>query len=77
MRVPGTAGQWDKVRDGLQWKTSVKFIKVAPPFVVTDVMKTAEFYRDSLGFKILDYFLDPPVYAMVERDDVEIHFGKA
>ncbi len=50
---------------------------MAPQFVVTDVVKTAEFYRDKLGFKILSYFLDPPVYAMVERDNVELHFGKA
>lgn len=56
---------------------TAKFSKIAPQFVVTDVVKTAEFYRDSLGFTILGYFLDPPVYAMVERDEVEIHFGKA
>jgi hypothetical protein len=30
-----------------------------------------------LGFKILGYFLDPPVFAIVARDDVEIHFGKS
>jgi hypothetical protein len=51
--------------------------KIAPQLVVMDVVKTAEYYRDSLGFKILGYFSDPPVYAMVERDNVEIHFGKA
>ncbi len=45
--------------------------------MVTDVVKTAEFYRDKLGFKILGYFLDPPVYAMLARDNVELHFGKA
>jgi predicted enzyme related to lactoylglutathione lyase len=54
-----------------------KFKKLAPQFVVPDVVKTAEFYRDELGFTILGYFLDPPVYAMVRRDDAEIHFGKA
>ena len=54
-----------------------KLNKVAPQFVVCDVVKTAEYYRDLLGFKILDYFLDPPVFAMVERDGVELHFGKA
>jgi Glyoxalase/Bleomycin resistance protein/Dioxygenase superfamily len=54
-----------------------KLNKVAPQFVVGDVVKTAEYYRDFLGFKILDYFLDPPVFAMVERDEVELHFGKA
>jgi uncharacterized glyoxalase superfamily protein PhnB len=49
---------------------------IAPQFVVPDVVRTAEWYRDNLGFDILGYFLDPPVYAMVRRDSVEIHFGK-
>ena len=51
--------------------------KICPVFVVPDVVKTAEYYRDVLGFKLLSYFLDPPVYAMLERDGVEIHFGKS
>ena len=55
----------------------VKFKRLAPQIVVPDVVRTAEYYRDVLGFKILGYFADPPVFAMVERDDVEIHFGKA
>ena len=50
---------------------------LAPQFVVPDVVQTAEFYRDKLGFEILGYFADPPVYAMVRRDNAEIHFGKA
>lgn len=57
--------------------SAVKFKKLAPQFVVADVVKTAEYYRDQLGFEILGYFKDPPVYAMVARDEVEIHFGKA
>ena len=54
-----------------------KLNKVAPQFVVVDVVKTAEYYRDSLGFNILGFFSTPPVFAMVERDGVELHFGKA
>ena len=50
---------------------------IAPQFVVRDVVKTAEFYRDKLGFELLGFFADPPVYAMVRRDSAEIHFGKA
>ena len=30
-----------------------------------------------LGFELLGYFLDPPVFAMVRRDGVEIHIGKS
>lgn len=52
-------------------------IGIAPQLVVPDVTKTAEYYRDVLGFRIIGYFLDPPVYAMVERDGLQIHFAKS
>lgn len=55
----------------------VGFTKLATQFVVDDVVKTAEYYRDVLGFEILGYFADPPVYAMAARGGVEMHFGKA
>ena len=43
---------------------------IAPFFLVTDVVRAAEFYRDRLGFTIRGYFFeDPPVFAMVGRDD--------
>lgn len=54
-----------------------KLIGIAPQIVVPDVTKTAEYYRDVLGFTIIGYFLDPPVYAMVERDGMQIHFAKS
>lgn len=54
-----------------------EFTGLAPQFVVPDVVKTAEFYRDKLGFEILGSFADPPVYAIVRRGNAEIHFGKA
>lgn len=57
-------------------ENKIKLRAIAPQFVVEDVVKTAEFYRDKLGFNILGYFADPPVYAMVERDGIEFHFGK-
>ncbi len=50
---------------------------IAPQLVVSDVVTTAEYYRDVLGFTILGYFAEPPVYSMVQRDGVKIHFGKA
>lgn len=50
---------------------------IAPQFVVPDVRRTAEWYRDNLGFEILGYFFgEPPVYCIVRRGNVEIHFGK-
>jgi catechol 2,3-dioxygenase-like lactoylglutathione lyase family enzyme len=54
-----------------------KFKRIATQFVVDDVVRTAEYYRDVLGFEMLGYFGDPPVYAMVARDAAEMHFGKA
>src|SRR6185295_10747939 len=55
----------------------VKFRAIAPQFVVPDVRRTAEWYRDNLGFQILGYFFDePPVYCIVGRGDITIHFGK-
>ena len=53
-----------------------EFRSIAPQLVVTDVVKTAEYYRDKLGFEVLGYFQEPPVYAIVRRGNVEIHFGK-
>ena len=53
-----------------------RLTKAAPTFVVPDVVATAEYYRDKLGFKILGYFAEPPVFAMVAREEVEIHLGK-
>ena len=55
---------------------AAKLTKAAPTFVVPDVVATAEYYRDKLGFKILGFFAEPPVYAMIARDEVELHFGK-
>jgi catechol 2,3-dioxygenase-like lactoylglutathione lyase family enzyme len=63
-------------RGALFYNSDMKLLKVAPQLVVPDVVRTAEYYRDELGFTILGYFAEPPVYAMVARDDVEIHFGK-
>src|SRR5215467_9806091 len=56
--------------------SSVAFRSICPQFAVPDVVAAAEYYRDVLGFQILGYFLDPPIYAIVGRDSVKIHFGK-
>lgn len=58
-------------------KPAARLTMVSPQFIVPDVTSAAEYYRDVLGFRILGYFQDPPVFAMVARDAVEIHFGKA
>ena len=53
-----------------------RFRSVNPHFVVRDVVEAAEYYRDVFGFKILGYYWEPPVFAMVGRDDVVIQFGR-
>ena len=51
---------------------------VAAMFTVSDVAKSAAFYRDRLGFEITLLFesdhIDP--YAIVERDGFEVHLAQ-
>ena len=54
-----------------------EFYRLAPQFVVPDVVKSAEYYRDKYGFTIDGYFMDPPIYAIVSRGGASIHFGKS
>jgi uncharacterized glyoxalase superfamily protein PhnB len=50
-----------------------RLTEIAPFFLVADVVKAAEYYRDRLGFTIRGYFFeDPPVFAMVGRDKLII-----
>lgn len=48
-----------------------------PQFTVVDVVQTAEYYRDALGFTIAGYWATPPQFAIVWRDDVELFFNRA
>ena len=66
--------------------THVRFSAAIPQFTVPDVVRTAEFYRDVLGFTIADYWdgervtsqpKRPPSFAVVWRDTVEIFFNQA
>ena len=57
-------------------KSPARFQSISPQFVVPDVIVAAEYYRDVLGFQILGYFYEPPVYSIVRRDTVEIHLGR-
>ena len=54
-----------------------KLIGIAPQLIVADVRKTAEYYRDFLGFNIIGIIGEKPVYAMIERDGFQIHFAKS
>jgi uncharacterized glyoxalase superfamily protein PhnB len=40
-------------------------------FIVNDVVKSAEYYRDVLGFSFERYWGEPPCFVMMGRDGVE------
>lgn len=49
------------------------FKQISPYFLVDDVEKSANYYRDVLGFHYHQLWGgDPPIFAMVHRDGVEI-----
>jgi uncharacterized glyoxalase superfamily protein PhnB len=49
----------------------------APVFVVQDVLRSVEHYRDVLGFHVEFTYGQPTFYAGVERDSVVIHLQAA
>jgi catechol 2,3-dioxygenase-like lactoylglutathione lyase family enzyme len=58
-------------------KSPARVKSIAPQFVVPDVVAAAEYYRDFLGFRILGFFGQPPVFSTVARDNAEIQLRKA
>jgi hypothetical protein len=64
----------------------VRFEAAVPQFTVADVVRTAEYYRDVLGFAIAGYWNGrraslaadpPPVFGIVQRDQVQVFFNRA
>jgi hypothetical protein len=45
---------------------------IAPYFVVDDVVATANYYRDTLGFQYERFWNEPPSFCMVYRSGVVI-----
>jgi catechol 2,3-dioxygenase-like lactoylglutathione lyase family enzyme len=52
-----------------------RLARACPLFPVADVQKSAAWYRDKLGFKIVNAYPDHG-YAILQRDDIEIHLWK-
>jgi uncharacterized glyoxalase superfamily protein PhnB len=48
--------------------------QIAPQFFTLDIPGTLAYYDAKLGFKCLGTWQDPPVYAIVARDQQAIHF---
>jgi uncharacterized glyoxalase superfamily protein PhnB len=53
------------------------FFGVLPVFLVDDVVMTAEYYRDVLGFEVDFLYGEPAVHASVSRDDALFNFTKS
>lgn len=49
---------------------------VAPYFIVDDVVATANFYRDKLGFRYERFWGEPPCFCMVGRGGITIILGQ-
>ncbi|MFY9803929.1 MAG: VOC family protein [Candidatus Acidiferrales bacterium] len=47
---------------------------IAPQFFTLDIPATLAYYEAKLGFKCLGTWDDPPIYAIVARDQQAIHF---
>lgn len=67
-------------------KPTIRFDAAVPQFTVPDVVQTAEYYRDVLGFEIAGYWDGeqahhgtdrPAVFGIVKRDQVRLHFNRA
>jgi uncharacterized glyoxalase superfamily protein PhnB len=48
--------------------------QIAPLFFTTDIPATLAWYKDKLGFECRGTWQDPPVYAIIARDQQAIHF---
>jgi uncharacterized glyoxalase superfamily protein PhnB len=48
--------------------------RIAPVFFTTNIPGTLAYYKDKLGFECVGTWEDPPVYAIVARDQHAIHF---
>lgn len=59
----------DNVRDRPRWS-------IAPYFIVDDVVATATYYRDKLGFQYGRFWGEPPCFCMVHRNGVTIMLKK-
>ncbi len=49
-----------------------QLLRIAPYFLVRDVVKAAEYYRDALGFSYPRFWGEPPTFCMPQRDGLII-----
>ena len=58
----------------VRWDAGAMIRQIAPQFFTTDIPRTLTYYKAKLGFECLGTWQDPPVYAIVARDQHAIHF---
>jgi predicted enzyme related to lactoylglutathione lyase len=51
-------------------------VERAPYFIVDDVVATANFYKDKLGFQSDRFWGEPPCFTMVYRSGITIMLGR-
>jgi predicted enzyme related to lactoylglutathione lyase len=49
---------------------------IAPYFIVDNVVTTANYYRDKLGFEYERFWGEPPCFCMVQRSGIVIMLGQ-
>lgn len=54
-----------------------KLTASAPILLVSDVTVSANWYREKLGFKIVDFYGDGPDFVILQRDGQYIMFSRA
>ena len=52
--------------------TNPRLQGISPFMIVADIVASAEYYRDRLGFRFDDYWGDPPRLVILYRDGVQI-----
>jgi predicted enzyme related to lactoylglutathione lyase len=52
-------------------------LAIWPQFLVEDIVRAAEFYRDKLGFTIGPYDEEAPLFVIVRRDKAQIMLNKS
>ena len=54
-----------------------KILSVAPVLLVRDVVKSADYFRDKLGFSYDRFWGEPPNFCMVRRDGLTVMLSQA
>ncbi len=56
---------------------NTKLTGSAPIFIVKDIIKSGEYYKNILGFDFKDYWGNPPTFCMPERDRLSVFLQQA